>query len=286
MSGMMKKLTLLTAVAAMGALVATSAFAAKPGGGNAASSKVVFSKNTDTITFIPFVDPDFNDTDLLCGSNAANSGFDQPNDKLCTPWEPLFDLTGAIKTSNVGALEAVVSLECSLWTDSEASAMIGATGSGGSRAGVEVRVSVDGVPMDPGNIVFCDRLQYIQLTIPTLFVVVPSGSSAGTFNVQSNGPFVVRLFQRTKNAHAYHFYLSTPTTEVHDVLVEVRGIVQCFKDGATTNCSDASIDIPKFIGDGTASANDLPGGTQAVIGKATLVVEEHQNWRILDDGVQ
>ena len=116
----MKKLTLLTAVAAMGALVATSAFAAKPGGGNAASSKVVFSKNTDTITFIPFVDPDFGDTDLLCGANEMNSGFDQPNDKLCTEWEPLFDLTGAIKTSNVGALEAVVSLECSLWTDSEA----------------------------------------------------------------------------------------------------------------------------------------------------------------------
>ena len=112
------------------------------------------------------------------------------------------------------------------------------------------------------------------MTIPELL--------AGIVPVTSVDPFVVRLFQRTKNAHTYHFYLATPDTELHDVLVEARGIVQCFKDGTSTECSNAGIDIPKFI-DGE-NPDRLDGGTKAAIGKATLVIEEHQNWRIVDDG--
>ena len=286
---MIKTLTLVVAAAAIGALVATPAFAAKPGGGNAASSKAVFS-NSPGVSFMPFVAPggDFSGTLPSCGGDAE---FDEPNDKLCTGWKTLFDLEGAIKTSSTGALEAVVSVECSLWTDSEGSALIGATGSGGSRAGVEIRVFIDPTGdgttglMDPGHIVYCDRLQYVEVTIPVLCTGAFNNDGSCTVPVVSNDPFVVRLFQRTKNAHAYHFYLPTPATDVHDILVEARGIIQCFKDGVSTNCSNASIDIDKVIGSGDGSGTDLTGGTKAVIGTSTLVIEEHQNWRIMDDGV-
>ena len=285
---MMKKLAILMATVAMGALVATPAYAGKPGGGNAASSKAVFSRDIGGVTFMPFTLPTDIDGNVLPltdpATDCAPTGFDQPNDRLCTPWDTLYLLTDAIKTSTNGALEAVLSMECSLWTDSEAVANIGTTGSGGSRAGVEVRVFVDDVLMQPGPIVYCDRLQYIELTIPLLFVECALPPCPA---VSSNDPFVVGLFQRTKNAHAYHFYLpneATPTS-LHTIEVEVRGIVQCFKDGAVANCSDSGIDIPKFIGSPPAEPGTIDGGTQAVIGKSTLVVEEHQNWRIMDDTV-
>ena len=240
------------------------------GGGNNASNKAIFASNINSdgtvagVTFTKF------DATLDCGT----TGFDVPNDKLCTPWVMLYDVPDAIKTSTQGAVEAVLSMEGMLWTDTEASAMIGATGSGGSRAGIEVRITVDGNEMVPGQVVYADRLQYLSLTIPELM--------AGITPVTSEDPFVVGLFQRTKNAHAYHFYLPTPATELHSFVVEARGIVQCFKDGAPNECSDSGIDIPKFI-----NGNDetIDGGTKAAIGKTTLVVEEHNNWAIFDDGV-
>ena len=254
----MKKVICRTLLVAFVALAVTPALFAQKGSKNNASNKAIFGTNLIGVTFEKF------DATENCG----DTGFDQPNDKLCTPWMTLFDVPEAIKTSTQGGVEAVVSMECSLWTDSQAAAMIGTSGSGGSRAGIEVKVSVDGVYMYPGKIVYCDRLQYTKLTIPALF--------AGVTPVTSVDPFVLTLFQRTKNAHAFHFYLPTPATELHSFLVEARGIVQCFKDGYDVACSESDIDIPKFIdGEGT-----IDGGTKAVIGKSTLVVEEHNNWAI------
>ena len=263
----MRKLTISCLVVALAAVVASAApaFAAKPGGGNAASSKAVFSTNTTGLMFTE-ADPTVDCTD---------TGFLDPS-MACTDWMDLFDLPEAIKTSHTGALEAVVSLECALWTSSSAVAEIGASGSGGSRAGIEVRVSVDGVPMIPGNVVYCDRLQWIQLTIPNLFVL----ANEGQLPVMADGPFVVDLFQRTKNAHSFHFYQSTPATEIHSILVEARGIVQCSKDGLVDTCANAGVDEVKFFGE-----EGIAAGTMAVIGKSTVVIEEHQNWRVLDDGV-
>ena len=185
-------------------------------------------------------------------------------------------------------------MECSLWTDTEASAMIGVSTSGGSRAGVEVRVMLKGSTgfweeAKPGNVVFCDRLQYLKLEVPFLFVDVPLVETINpvtgeftttleTHSVYSHDPFVVGLFQRTKAAHSFNFYQATGASEV-GVMVQARGIVQCFKDGINANCKDSGIDIPKFVaGDGTVLENQIEGGTKAVIGKASFVIEEHNNW--------
>lgn len=255
----MKRGILCFAAAFAVVVAGAPAFAEKGGSGNAASSKAVFSNNSGGVTF----------TQSWAIGSCSGSGFDTAPDMACTDWYTLFDLPDAIKTSTQGALEAVVSLECSLWTDSQAVAEIGFSGSGGSRAGIEVRVWVDGQQMTPENVVYCDRLQYLELTIP--------GLTAGGVPVTSTDPFVVGLFQRTKNAHAFHYYLPTPATDLHDILVEARGIIHCFKDGLPRECDDVKIEVPKLVDDGG-------GGTKAAIGKSTLVVEEHQNWRIMDDG--
>ncbi len=97
-------------------------------------------------------------------------------------------------------------------------------------------------------------------------------------SVYSDDPFIVGLFQRTKNAHSFNFYQATGASEV-GVMVQARGIVQCFKDGFSADCKDSGIDIPKFVGaDGTIVDNQIDGGTKAVIGKSSFVIEEHNNW--------
>ncbi len=156
---MIRNLSLLVAVAAIGALVATPAYAppgGKGGSGSAASSKAVFSNNPDGIMFAQVNTP------------CPGTVFLTPTDAGCSAWMKLFDLPEAIKTSHTGALEAVVSMECALWTDNEVKVTLGDDKSSGARAGIEVRVKVDDIEMEPKNIVFCDRLQYIDLTIPAL----------------------------------------------------------------------------------------------------------------------
>ena len=259
------------------AVAAAPAYAAKPGGGDGgggspASNKAYFGTLDGPVTFLPFADPV--DPNTAC-NEAPDEGFGDPSDLLCTPWQSIYYEDYALKTSTNGGVGVYVSLECSLWTDSEASAGIGATGSGGSRAGIEVRVQVYGsagwVVAEPGNVVFCDRMQYMKLTVPDLFVTV----GLEDLPIFSNDPFVVGLFQRTKNAHSFNFYTATGAAEV-GVKVEARGIVQCFKDGTPALCADSGIDIPKLIGE--PNGDRIEGGTKAVIGKASFVIEEHNNW--------
>ncbi len=243
-------------------------FGAKPdggGGGNAASNKAVFSKHTtEAVSFAKFM----NNTELACDG----TGFELPNTNFCTEWITLYDLTDALKTSTQGALEAEVSLECMLSTDSSAAAkaVAGANsvGSGGSRAGIEVRVMFDGQVAEPSNVVFCDRLQWLELTVPAL-----TDSMGGS--VTSEDEFIVRLFQRTKNSHSFNFYKGMAGVDLHDIKVEVRGIIVCSKDGMQAACDDAGL---------TFADVNLAGGTKMAIGKSTLVVEEHNNWAEMDAG--
>ena len=255
--------TLCVAAAVLAVAVAATPAYAAPGGNKGgddgsktspAAAKAVMGTNYAGVTFTEY------DPTVLCD----NTGFEAPN-MLCTEWYPLFDEPEALKTSSQGAIEAVVSLECSIWTTSQAVADIADSGSGGARAGVEVRVMLDGQYMHPGTVVYCDRLQWIQLTVPGLFD--PLGGA-----ITSTEPFVLDFFQRTKSAHGFHFYLPTPATDLHSVLVEVRGIVQCSKDGVASTCEKAGVDTAKFFGE------TIDAGTRAAIGKSTLVVEEHSNW--------
>ena len=245
-------LALALAVAFAGLWLMAGDTVAAGKGGNPASNKAVFSTNAVGVTFTEFVPAQ----NVAC----AGTGFEPPS-AFCTPFITLFNLVDALKTSTQGALEAEVSLECLLLTDSSAIAEIAATGTGAARAGIEVRVLFDGVVANPGNVVFCDRLQHLELTVPGLVV--------GGDPVTSTAPFIIRLFQRTESAHSFNFYQGLTDVTLHDIKVEVRGIIQCSKDGAAAACSDVSVTFQDI---------SIGGGTKVAIGTSTLVVEEQQNF--------
>ena len=224
---------------------------------NPASNKAFFAAGTSTVTL------------AALGSSCAGSGFDPPiAGAACTPWVPIFDLTNVLKTSSVGAIEAAVSLECSLWTYNT----VTATSGGGkqtssSRAGVEVRVLVDGTTAaasaTPGNVVFCDRVQATGLRVDTTCsCTVPGLPCACTVS----DTITLDLFQRTKSANSFHYYEGDLTPALHDVRVEARGIVQCYGNGAPTACPAGTLDAY------------TDAKTAVAIGKRTVVLEEHNNF--------
>ena len=115
---------------------------------------------------------------------------------------------GYLKTSNVGSILAGVSMECVLWTYTSTT---GTTGGGknstSARAAVVVNVSVDGNPAIPGQVVYCDRLQAVGVTLVT-----------GVTTDQ----LTIELFQATKNANHFNFFAGPLNATLHEVIVTAR----------------------------------------------------------------
>ena len=135
----------------------------------------------------------------------------------------------------------------------------GGKSSSSSRAGIKAWVEVDGVPMEPGQVVFNDRLQATGLTL-NLTCTVP-----GTTCVV-NGDITLELFQATKSAQSFTFFLGPLPPIVHKVEVKAQALIECRSNGAVIACPASTLD-------GYTGAS-----TQAGIGKATLMIEEEQNW--------
>jgi hypothetical protein len=105
-----------------------------------------------------------------------------------------------------------------------------------SRAAVNVTVYVDNVAATPGQVVYCDREQTVNLTFSSLEVV-------------TTDQIILELFLKTKEASHFNFFKANPGSAVHTIVVTATGIV--------------------------ASDPDAPAGsTRAAIGKRTMVVEE------------
>jgi hypothetical protein len=152
-------------------------------------------------------------------------------------------LSGEVKTSDVGDLLIQVSLECSLWTATSNKAKKGGGASNSSsRAAVNVTVYVDGQEATPGQVVFCEREQEVNLE----FV---SGTEELTDQI------LLDLFLKTKSANTFSFYYENPGNAVHVVEVMVD------------SCVETSQDAPQVVLD----------NTRAVVGKRTLVIEEYNN---------
>ena len=200
---------------------------------NAASNKSFLTKNTDGLTFAPV-------------SGAGYSG------ELT-----LFSVPTAVKTSSGGALTATVSMETLLSTYNLTTAIVN-TGksSSSSRAAIKAWVEVDGVEMEPGKVVFNDRLQATGLTVNL--------GCGDTCTV--TGDITLELFQATKSAQAFTFYLGPLSPTVHSVVVKAKALIECRTNGAVITCPNSTLD-------GYANAS-----TQAAIGKASLIIEEQQNW--------
>ena len=172
-------------------------------------------------------------------------------------------LSGQIKTSSVGAILAGVSMECALWTDTITTATSGGGKSTSTaQAMVTVTVYVDGVQAEPGQVVYCDRLQSVGLSIVTTCTL--QGVTGGSCTVSDT--ITLELFQATKNANHFNFYIANPqsTAFVHNVVVKASGSTVC-----TSTSGGVTTTIP--------CSSSATTGTKVAIGKASLVLENINN---------
>jgi len=204
---------------------------------NAASNKAFFAKQTEGITFAAV-------------SGAGDTG---PITLISVP--------AALKTSNGGAVSATLSMETLLSTYNITAAIVnGGKSSSSSRAAIKAWIEVDGMPMQPGAVVYNDRLQATGLTL-ALTCAVPLTTCT------VNGQAILELYQATKSANSFTFFIGPLSPIIHSVVVKVQGLIECH--------------------DGTGTVIACPSGTlagytnaftPAGIGKATLMIEEQHNW--------
>lgn len=217
---------------ALSAAMAAPALAQSP-----ASNKAFFASTREGITFAP----------------VNGAGFSDP--------VTLFFLPATVKTSNGGAMSATLSMEAALWTLNITNAIVsGGKSSSSSRAAIKAWVEVDGVKMEPGKVVYADRLQATGVTL-ALTCTVP-----GTTCVV-DGELAIELFQATKNANAFTFFIGPLPPTIHTVEVKAQALIECRGSGGEIiTCPTSTL------------AGYVNASTQAAIGKATLLVEEQQNW--------
>jgi hypothetical protein len=189
------------------------------------------------------------------GQNASSAqayfGSTQTGVTVADMFSPTKLFSGQLKTSNVGSILAGVSMECVLWTYTSTTATSGGgKNSSSARASVKVTVKVDGISMTPGEVVYCDRLQAVGVTLTT---------GVATDNI------TIELFQSTKNANHFNFYAGPLNATLHTVEVWAEGAVDCRDNsGAVITCPSGTL------------AN-YQTGTKVGIGKASLVLQEENN---------
>jgi hypothetical protein len=166
-------------------------------------------------------------------------------------FSPTMLFSGQLKTSNVGSILAGVSMECVLWTNTITSATSGGgKNSSSARATVKVTVKVDGQPMEPGEVVYCDRLQAVGVTLST-------GVASDSVTIE--------LFQATKNANHFNFYAGPLSATLHTVEVWAEGAVDCRdNNGNVISCPSGTL-------------AGFTTGTKVGIGKASLILQEENN---------
>jgi hypothetical protein len=131
-----------------------------------ASNKAFFAKSTDGIIL---------------------AAVDGPSSSEVT----LFDIPQALKTSNGGAVSATLSMEASIWTYNLTTAIVnGGKNSSSSRAAIKAWVEIDGVPMEPGLVVYADRLQATGLTVN-----LACGTNVPDITCEVTGDVTTELFQ-------------------------------------------------------------------------------------------
>jgi len=174
---------------------------------------------------------------------SQKAAFGNNTTEILSPFVNRPALSGQIKTSGVGDVLIGFSMECALWTATSNTVTKGGTKStstSSSRAAVNVTVKVDGDIAEPGQVVYCDRLQQVDLTFSSLTEVVTD-------------QITLDIFLQTKNANHFNFYYLNPGSDVHTVEVFVDSVVE-----------------------GTDSPIVL-ANTRAVVGRRTLTIEEYNN---------
>jgi hypothetical protein len=179
------------------------------------------------------------------------------------PVTTLFDVPAAFKTSNGGAASVTLSMESALWTYNLTNAIVnGGRASSSSRAAIKAWIEIDDVPMEPGKVVYADRLQATGLTVN----LACNTNLDPIVTCTVTGNVLLELFQRTKSAQAFTFFAGPLNAITHHVVAKAQGLIECRSNAAVIPCPAGTLD-------GYTDAQ-----TMAAIGKATLIVEEQQNW--------
>ena len=240
---MRRSLGVMMLVALLVCLAASAGLAQSP-----ASNKAFYTSTRDGIKFAP----------------VNGQGWSHP--------VTLFNIAEALKTSNVGAVSAVLSMEAALWTYNVTTDInSGGKSSSSSRAAIKAWVEIDGIKMEPGKVVYADRLQATGLDVNLACAVTPNvpildeDGQPIAFTCELTGDITLELFQRTKNANSFVFFLGPLDSTLHSVVVKAQALIECRSNGELVDC-------PRAILDGYNAK------TAAAIGKASLLLEEHNNW--------
>ena len=123
-----------------------------------------------------------------------------------------------------------------------------------------------GSPPVVDGVVYADRLQATGLTV-NLFC---NGTDSTGLPFQTcfvTGDIELELFQRTKSANSFVFYLGPLAPTIHKIEVKAQALIECRQNGGLVN------PCPQTTLDGYTDAQ-----TMAAIGKASLMIEEQQNF--------
>jgi len=178
-----------------------------------------------------------------------------------SPVVELINVPAALKTSNGGAVSAILSMETLLSTYNITTALQttpSTRNSSSARATIKAWIELDGNQMDPGEVVFNDRLQATGLTLNLTCSVPGTTCTVG-------GDVVLELFQATKSANSFTFFLGPLGAQIHSLKVKAQAQVECRQNGVVIPCPTGTLDA-------------YAASTQAALGKITLLIEEQQNW--------
>ncbi len=128
-------------------------------------------------------------------------------------------------------------------------------------------MEVDGIAMQPGLVVYADRLQATGLIVNLACNVTSATVPTQQFTCTVTGDVTLELFQATKNANAFTFFAGPLGSTIHSVKAYAQGFIECRNnEGGVISCPTGTL------------AGYAKAQTMAAIGKATLLVEEHNNW--------
>ena len=186
--------------------------------------------------------------------------------KNTMPWTRVYSV--GVKTAQQSELLAGVSLECSLFTQTQVKGKKGDTTQAKAQAGVKAKVMLDGKEMYPPYVSFCSRSQTLTATLGGVlescrFDISVDENGDGTASFDKNSCIfsdeMIDLVLETSSANHFNFIASNVGSGDHKIDVYI----------AIDHAADGEVidDISGRKGFGTASA-------WATVGYGSLVVEE------------
>ncbi len=200
--------------------------------------------------------PDGDDDGFMTGDTTV---LNNSNDA----WMPIAGLSGTMHKAAWKDFVVDVSLECSLYTDTEVKSKGGNKDTSVADASVMVQVLVDGIVMEPGPVTFCRRSQTLSAVFQGLLEdeegnvcltaeLDEEGNPTGAIIIDEEclQPEEVQLILDTTNANAFNFVLRD--LPQGDYYIEVQAQIS-----ESTSAQNGSADAQATIGKGSAIATEV-----------------------------